>query len=153
MIPFPKGVKFITAVRHEEDGKVVFVEQRLTRAEQDYTRFVKAAFPNNEEGASKAIGLVKEKGFDEIQIFTFRDVFQKWKKEEKSRSAKYSRSKRKADKRTVEQQKALVRDLDRDLGREGTKIFIQQGKAQMTKEKACPQIPGKHRKKVIKRRR
>jgi len=104
MIPFPKGVKFITAVRHEKDGKVTFVEQRLSRAFKDYTRWVKAAFPKDEKGASAAIRTIEEKGFDEVQIFNFRNAFQNWKKEEKTDQAKKSRSlrgkvKRKDDKR------------------------------------------------------
>jgi hypothetical protein len=97
MIPFQKGVKFVTAVQHEKDGKVTFVEQRLSRADKDYTHFVRAAFPNDKKGASEAIAairLIKEKGFDEIQIGTFRDVFQNWNKEEKTNQAKKSRSKR-----------------------------------------------------------
>jgi hypothetical protein len=94
MIPFQKGVKFVTAVRHEEDEKVIFVEQRLSRSLKDYADWVKAAFPKDEKGASAAIRTIKEKGFDELQIFTFRDAFQNWKKENNSRKAKQSRSKR-----------------------------------------------------------
>lgn len=103
MIPFHKGVKFITAVRHvrreKDDEKVTFTEQRMSRAVKDYERWVKAKFPKNKEDAAEAMRTIKEKGFDELQKFIFRDAFQKWKREEKSRTASISRSKRKTDKR------------------------------------------------------
>jgi hypothetical protein len=109
MIPFHKGVKFVTAVRHEKDGKVTYVEQRWTRALEAYTRWVKAwakaTFPKDEKGASAkaeaAIQLVKERGGwpDEMTLCTARAQYQKWKEQDKSRSAKYSRSKRKKSKR------------------------------------------------------
>ena len=95
MIPFEKGVKFVTAVRHEKDAKVIFVEQRPSRALKDYADWVKAAFPKEETDASAAIRTIKEKGFDESQIFTFRDAFQRWKKEDKSRKANESQAQRK----------------------------------------------------------
>jgi hypothetical protein len=160
MIQFQKGVKFVTAVRHEKDEKVIFVEQRPRRALEDYTRWVKAAFPKGRKrGALAAIRTIKKKGFDELQIFTFRDAFQNWKKEDKSRMARESRkartakerrSKRKTHKRTAEEQKAFVRDVERVHDREGAKMFIKLGKAQTTKENACPQIPDKHRRRLKK---
>src|SRR5260370_33551623 len=134
MIPFQKGVKFVTAVRHEKDEKVIYIEQQLKRAREDYERWVKAAFPKDKKGASAAIRTIKKKGFDEVQIFTFRDTFQNWKKEWKSGKAKESRSKRgrvkrKTHKRTDEQQKVLFRDLARVHGREGAKMFVEEAKA------------------------
>src|SRR5512133_2236757 len=102
MIPFHKGVKFITAVRHEKDGKIFFVEQRLSRALEWFTRWhiawAKEELPKDEKGAlakaAAAIQLVKEKGFDKIAMDAARAQYQKWKEQDKSRSAKYSRSKR-----------------------------------------------------------
>jgi hypothetical protein len=104
VIPFHKGVKSITAVRHEEDGKIVFVEQRLGRALEYFRRWhialAKERLPKDEKGAlakaAAAIKLVKERGGwpDEMTLRTARDQYQKWKERDKSRSAKYSRSKR-----------------------------------------------------------
>ena len=87
MIPFHKGVKFITAVGHEKDGKSFFVEQRWSRALEGFTRwykaFAKATFPKDEKRASAkaeaAIQLVKEKDFpDEMTLYTARAQYQKW---------------------------------------------------------------------------
>jgi hypothetical protein len=98
-IPFQKGVKIVAAIRYEKDEKEIFVEQRVSRTLEDYTRWVKATFPKDGKGASAAIRKIKEEGFDEIEIFTFRDALQNWKKEEKTHQAKKSRSMRKTDKR------------------------------------------------------
>ena len=103
MIPFNEGVKFITAVPHK-DGKIVFKEQRLSRALDWFTRWhiawAKEEFPQNEKRAlakaEAAIKLVKERGGwpDERTLRTARDQYQKWKEQDKSHSAKCSRSKR-----------------------------------------------------------
>jgi hypothetical protein len=142
MIPFHKGVKFITAVRHEKDGKVTYVEQRRTRALEAYTHWVKAwakaTFPKDEKGASAkaeaAIQLVKERGGwpDEKTLCTARAQYQKWKEQNKSRSAKYSRSKLRKKKderrgaRSDKERKALLRDVEHKHGREGAKMFIEE---------------------------
>jgi hypothetical protein len=107
MIPFDKVVKFVTAVPHEKDGKIVFVPQRRSRAVESFRRWhialAKADFPKDEKRAlAKAaaqIQLVKERGLDEMSMKTARPQYQKWKEQDKSRSAKYSRSKRKKSKR------------------------------------------------------
>jgi hypothetical protein len=111
MIPFHKGVKFITAVPHEKDGKIVFKEQRLSRALDWFRRchiaWAKEEFPKDEKRAlAKAeadIQLVKERGGwpDEKTLEAAGTRYQWFKKQDKSRSAKCSRSKRgkKKDKR------------------------------------------------------
>ena len=141
MIPFHKGVKFITAVGHEKDGKSFFAEQRWSRALEGFTRWhkalAKATFPKDEKRASAkaeaAIQLVKEKGFpDEMTLSAARAQYQKWKEQDKSRSAKYSRSKRGKKKderrgaRSDKERKALLRDVEHQHGREGAKVFIEE---------------------------
>jgi len=152
MIPFHKGVKFVTAVPHEKDGKIVFVAQRRSRGVESFRRwhiaFAKATFPKDEKRASAkaeaAIQLVKEKGFpDEMTLYTARAQYQKWKEQDKSRSAKYSRSKRgkKKDKRrgarSDKERKALLRDVEHKHGREGANVFIEQA-MQTAKRKTRP---------------
>jgi hypothetical protein len=152
MIPFHKGVKFITAVGHEKDGKSFFVEQRLSRALEWFTRWHKAwakeELPKNEKGAlakaAAAIQLVKEKGFpDEMTLYAARAQYQKWKEQDKSRSAKYSRSKRGKEKdercgaRSDKERKALLSTVETVYGRKGAKMFIEQA-SQTTKQKTKP---------------
>ena len=136
MIPFHKAVKFITAVQHEKD---VFVEQRRSRALEWFRRWhiawAKEELPKDEKGAlakaAAAIQLVKEKGFDKITMDTARALYQKWKEQDKSHSAKYSRSKRGKKKderrgaRSYKERKALLSTVETVYGREGAKMFIQ----------------------------
>jgi len=129
MIPFEKGVKFVTAVRHEKDEKVTFVEQRLSRALKDYKLWVKAVFQKDEKGTADALRTIEEKGFAKLQIPTFRNAFQIWKKEKKSRQGKESRSKRgkvkrKDDKRrnprpNIKQNKDVIAPLAREAIEKG----------------------------------
>ena len=151
MIPFHKGVKFITAVRHEKDGKIFFVKQRLSRALEWFTRWhiawAKEELPKDEKGAlakaAAAIQLVKEKGFDKIAMDAARAKYQKWKEQDKSRSAKYSRSKRGKKKderrgaRSYKERKALLSTVENVYGREGAEMFIEQA-TQTTKQKTKP---------------
>jgi hypothetical protein len=145
-------VKFITAVGHEKDGKSFFAEQRWSRALEGFTRWhkalAKATFPKDEKRASAkaeaAIQLVKEKGFpDEMTLYAARAQYQKWKEQDKSRSAKYSRSKRGKKKderrgaRSDKERKALLSTVENVYGREGAKMFIEQA-IQTTKQKTKP---------------
>ena len=140
MIPFHKGVKFITAVGHEKDGKSFFVEQRLSRALEWFTRWHKAwakeELPKDEEGAlAKAAAA--------IQLVKARAQYQKWKEQDKSRSAKYSRTKRGKKKdercgaRSDKERKALLSTVETVYGRKGAKMFIEQA-SQTTKQKTKP---------------
>ena len=96
-LPFHNVVKFVTA------------EPRLSRAREWFRRFyialAKEEFPKDEKRAlAKAdaiIQIVEKRGLDEMEMYCARAQYQGWKKQEKSRSAKYSRSKRrkKKDKR------------------------------------------------------
>jgi hypothetical protein len=133
MIPFQKGVKFVTAIRKKKDEKVIFVEQRLSRALEDYKLWVKA-FQKDEKGAADALRTIEEKGFDKVQIPSFRDAFQLWKKEKKSRKAAVSRSKRKTHKYTDQERRKLHRDLKRALDHEETKMLIKIAKEQNSSE-------------------
>ena len=147
MIPFDKVVKFVTAVPHEKD---VFVEQRRSRAVEWFTRWhialAKAEFPKDEKRAlAKAaaqIQLVKERGLDEMSMYAARPQYQKWKEQDKSHSAKYSRSKRGKKKderrgaRSYKERKALLSTVENVYGREGAKMFIKS--IQTTKQKTKP---------------
>jgi hypothetical protein len=138
-LPFHKAVKFVTAVPHEKD---VFVKQRRSRAVEWFTRWhialAKAEFPKDKKRAlAKAaaqIQLVKERGLDEMEMYCARAQYQKWKEQDKSQSAKCSRSKRGKKKderrgaRSDKVRKALLSTVKNVYGREGAIMFIKQSR-------------------------
>jgi ferric-dicitrate binding protein FerR (iron transport regulator) len=141
MIPFHEGVKFITALRHEKDGKISFVEQRLSRALKCFRRWLS----DTVDDPAAAIKKVKERGGwpDEMTLGTARNAFQYWKEQDKSRSAKYSRSKRGKKKderrgaRSDKERKAFFSTVETVHGRKGVKMVIAQA-MQMAKQKTKP---------------
>jgi hypothetical protein len=79
---FERGVKFITK------------EKRLDRAMPWFRRFLRAR-SGSEKIYDDALATLRTRGFASVQVDTLRAAFAKWKAEEKSRTAKINRAKRK----------------------------------------------------------
>jgi hypothetical protein len=79
---FERGVKFITK------------EKRLDRAMPWFRRFLRAR-SGSEKIYDNALATCRTSGFAPVQAGTLRTAFAKWKAEQKSRTAKINRAKRK----------------------------------------------------------
>jgi hypothetical protein len=78
---FERGVKLITR------------EKRLDRAMPWFRRFIRSR--NDSEKAGEVLAFLRKQGITAIQVGLWRSGFRRWKREEKSRSAKKSATSRK----------------------------------------------------------
>jgi hypothetical protein len=116
MMNFNETVKHITGKK----GK----KFRLSRGLQWIERFIEAAPAKDKKFLRDWFN--NKGNLDRIIADFYRGHFINWQKEEKSRTARKSRSRHKVHKRTDEEQKKLFRDVERIHGREGAKMFIEE---------------------------